>query len=409
MSVFQNFQIWVLNTNGSLLFSQVENNSHKNDSEDETVSSNQLAAVLQQNQSDQKMGDASVLQSSDTLKELMEARILMEAMESEQVCLIEELQQVRQENHRLIDILSNEDRVERIAMLKLDNSCTEQRGLENQNWSLATDSSKDISIIDLQIKLDTMTKDLEEARLLGYQYLEDRTSQLSRENQTDLIREEVELETTRTILHLQEEVAALQSEFQKKLYSVTEENKRLRNTVASKEDEIRALHAEWESASLELTSFLLDGSKSLRDASGQIKSIACSFPRGNFWVGEHVEKAAKSTVEKEETILLLQKNLEDAHTMVLQMEQKLSTLRGATMALTEIQGLEYDANSKEASQLMVGDKINLIEFHRPELVIQEAEADCCNTTEVIFMLNLHNYITLKTYTLLVIDSASYIC
>ncbi|KAM7488000.1 hypothetical protein LguiB_025484 [Lonicera macranthoides] len=364
----------------------VENSSHKNDVEDETVSSDQLAAVVQQNQNDQKMGDASVLQSSDTLKELMEARILMEAMESEQVCLIEELQQVRQENHRLIDILSNEDKVERIAMLKLDKSCNEQRGLENQNLTLATDSSKDISIIDLQIKLDTMTKDLEEARLLGYQYLEDRASQLSRENQTDLIREEVELETTRTILHLQEEVAALQSEFQKKLCSVTEENKRLRNIVASKDDEIRALHAEWESASLELTRFLLDGSKSLRDASGQIKSIACSFPRGNFWVGEHVEKAAKSTVEKEETILLLQKNLEDAHSMVLQMEQKLSTLRGATMALTEIQGLENDANSKEASQLtmMLGDKINLTEFHRPsELVIREAEAGCCNMTELI--------------------------
>lgn len=121
---------------------------------------------------------------------------------------------------------------------------------------------------------------------------------------------------------------------------------------------------EWERATLELTSFLIEGSKSLRDASGQIESIAYSFPHVNDWLGEHVERAAKVCVEKEETILLLQKSLEDAQNMVLDMEQKLNSLKGATAALTEVQQRENDASTKKTIQLsaLLNSKINMIDM-----------------------------------------------
>ncbi|OMP05747.1 hypothetical protein COLO4_08585 [Corchorus olitorius] len=108
--------------------------------------------------------------------------------------------------------------------------------------------------------------------------------------------------------------------------------------ITAKEQEAKSICMEWERATLELTSFLLDGSKSLKDASRQIENIACSFPEINVWVGEHVERAAKVCIDKEERILLLQRSLEDAQRMIVEMEMKLSSLKGATIALNENQG-----------------------------------------------------------------------
>ncbi|KAK3007108.1 hypothetical protein RJ639_016177, partial [Escallonia herrerae] len=352
----------------SELRDQVETTPLSSDSADKMASYNQPDNEVQQNKNEHWMGGAK---SSDLLQELTEARLLIEAMEREQVCLIEELELVQKDNHRLMEILSNENKLERNSFPDNDNYCTETSKLRNQNLSSAA-----IGTMDLQIKFEKVTKDLEEARLLSSQYLEDRESQLSREHQNELIREEVEMETAKTILHLQEEVAALQLELQERLSSMVEENKKLRNTAAAKENEMKDLHAEWESASLELTSFLLDGSKSLKDATGQIESIAHSFPHVNVCIGEHIEKAAKVCVEKEERLFLLQKSLEDAQRTILQMEQKLNSLKGATMAFAEV------------PQSMLSDHPNAIpaenvEEHFSKAGIHQSLIEACANTSAL--------------------------
>ncbi|KAI4335052.1 hypothetical protein L6164_013735 [Bauhinia variegata] len=222
---------------------------------------------------------------------------------------------------------------------------------------------------ELEAKLEKLSKDLEEVKLLNNQYQEKWTLQLSQNLQTESVCEEVEMETTRTILHLQEEIAGLQSELEGRLGSITQENTDLRNMVAEKEEEIRTLHLDWERAIRELTTFLLDGSRSLKDARSQVESITCSFPQVNAWISEHVGMTVKSYIEKEETIQQLQSSLEDAQKTVLEMESKLSSLKEATIALSAFQQLGNDNSSEEVDQLrmLLNEKINMVRMLESEI------------------------------------------
>ncbi|XP_031256347.1 kinesin-like protein KIN-12C [Pistacia vera] len=356
-------------------YSLVESISMRSDSGDEVASYAQTDDATTQNKYDQNMISASVLHPSDAEKELMEARMLIEALESEQVDLFRELQLVREQNHRYMEILSNRDNEEKQSVLKVGGYCLED-DLEQQNKLLVKKHSEGIDKMSLQAKLDKLTKDLEAARSLNCQYLEDQASQLSRQHQTDLVCEQAELETSRAILHLQEDVAALQLELDKRLCCMTEENTILRNALTAKEEEIRALCTEWEKATLELTNFLIDGSRSLKDASGQIESIVCSFPQVNIWISEKVESAARECIEKEETILLLQKSLEDAQKMVLDMEEKLISLKGATIALNEFQQPDTENSKEEVVQLslLLNEKINMVEVLESKLKAKEDQS-----------------------------------
>jgi kinesin family protein 15 len=292
------------------------------------------------------VGDASVSQPIDTQKELIDARVLIEAMESEQVHLITELQHTQEENQRLVGMLSNKEKVDRQSVLEVQSHLLKLGDLETQNMGLLMEGREDIERKVLQAKLDKMSKDLEEVRSLNIQYREDQAFHSSQQHQIELVCEQVEMETSKTILHLQEDVAALQLELHERFCYMTQENSSLRNTIAAKEEEIKALRMEWERATLELTSFLVDGSKSLKDASGQIDGIARSFPQASCCISEHVERAARVCMEKEESILLLEKSLEDAQMMVMEMELKLRSLKDATMALNEFQQLDNDGSTE---------------------------------------------------------------
>ncbi|KAL3505563.1 hypothetical protein ACH5RR_030945 [Cinchona calisaya] len=309
---------------------------------------------------------ALIFQCNDIQKELMDARSIIEAMESKQVTFIEALEFMRNENHNLREMLQNQKNKE-CDIRPEPKDCNKQ-------------SSFETSTLVLRAKLDKLSKDLKEEQLPNSQYLEDHTMGLFRDLQTELIQEEVEIETTKTILHLQEEIATLESELQGRLHSLAEENKSLRNCVAAKEDEMKALCSDWEWATLELTTFLIDGSKTLRDASSQIESIACLFPCVNVWIGEHVERAAKLCVEKEESILLLKRSLEDAQKTVSEMDQKLNSLRGVTMALTEVQQIKHSENNLMCKENCISeDEIytddNCLEMkkycHQPMMVLRD--------------------------------------
>lgn len=308
--------------------------------------------------------------TTNIVEELMDARTLLDAMESQQVRLVEELQYVRQENDRLVETLSNSNKAQTCPMLDHESHISENGWLLSQNLPSVNDDSTD-GMMDLQARLDKMANELEDVGFLNDH--DDHLSHSSLRDQVDLIHEEVENEATNAILHLQEELASLQVKYHRRLCSMSEENKKLRRIVAAKEDEVYKLHTDWERASLELTSFLLDGSKSLKDASGQIESIARSFPCYNVWVGEHVKKAATVCIEKEQTVLQLEKNLVDAQSTIVEMQEKLSSLRSATIALTEIQYTEHDARIEEAYPLSskLDDKTNMTDFQDNKFMSKE--------------------------------------
>ncbi|KAI3469226.1 hypothetical protein Pfo_025889 [Paulownia fortunei] len=296
-------------------------------------------------------------------RQLMDAQSLIETMKLEQFQLIEELESVQTENQHLMKMLDTKEVAQRKLEDQSEDYKRKQSGSGNQDPTVSIEGSEGTSILALQAKLEKLSKDLKEAQILNRQYIEDHATRLSEDHQTEFVRNEVEMETTRTIIHLQEERDKLQSEFQVCLCSMAEQNLSLRNSVTAKEDELRVFCAEWERATLELTTFLINGSRSLGDASHEIKSISSSFPNVNDWISEHVERAAKICVEKEETILLLQNSLEDAQNTVMQMEQKLYSLKGATIALTEFQQPEK-SSSREEIQLsrMPNDSTEMKEF-----------------------------------------------
>ncbi|KAL8481206.1 hypothetical protein ACS0TY_027650 [Phlomoides rotata] len=355
-------------------FNSIDNVLLRRDSVDEAMSYSVLGDKVIEDENDEKVGNLSNVQCDNTDKQLMDAQCLIETMKLEHVQLIRELESLKTENQQLAKILER-----------------------NLYPTVSTEGSDGTAILALQAKLEELSKDLKEAQMFNNQYIEDHATRLSQDHQTELVRSEVEMETTRTIIHLQDEIEKLQSEFRVSVCSMAEENLSLRNSVAANEDKLRVFCAEWEKATLELTAFLTDGSRSLRDASHQIKSISSSFPKVNEWINEHVEKAAKVCIEKEETILLLQSSLEDAQNTVMEMEQKLYSLKDATMALTaSFQQPEKSWREEIQLSRMPNDLTEVEEFpeHEPmskkgQIIVSQAEtpilvenrvSDCSRST-----------------------------
>ncbi|CAA0829443.1 Phragmoplast orienting kinesin-1 [Striga hermonthica] len=296
----------------------VDDRSQRSDSLDEVQPNSLSGNNFTYGKEDEKMEHLKFMNHGNIHKQLMEPHCFIKTMKLEQFQLVKELESAQSENQHLTR--------------KLENMEVEKRKLENQNENYETSGT-----LAWQTKLEKLSEDLKEAQTFNRRLMDDHETRLSQDHQTEMVRGEVEMETSRTIIQLQEEIDRLQSEFQVCLCSMAEQNLSLRNTVVAKETELYESHIEWERATLELTTFLVNGSKSLRDASREIKNISSSFPNVSYWISEQVERAAKICVEKEETILLLQKSLEDAQNTMLEMEQKLVCLKDAAIALTESQ------------------------------------------------------------------------
>ncbi|KAI3977284.1 hypothetical protein MKX01_030910 [Papaver californicum] len=356
--------------------SSVEIASARTDLDDETASyAREDDEVLRKH--DLRMGTTLALQLSETENDLMEARYLIEAMESEQVRLIEELDILQKKNSQYLELLRNGEFGHTQTKLQHENPCEpseRDKLIKNPaqlNRTLATENNVAGSV--LQCKLDRMNRDLEEARLLIRRYQDDQESKQHQENEFEEIRQQVEVETAKAILDLQDNLTALQHELHERLCLATEENMRLRNSISTREVEMKVLTEEWEKATLELTAFIADGCISLEVASDQVRVIADSFPESKVWISEHVEMAAKSFLEKEKTIEQLRKSLEDALKMGLDMELKLSSLKGATLAITDVQQLEKDETDREIILLrsQLSEKIHMIQDLESALQVKE--------------------------------------
>ncbi|GAB4859030.1 hypothetical protein Ancab_010498 [Ancistrocladus abbreviatus] len=333
--------------------STVETISNRSDYGYELVSYDQAEVEVQHGKNEQKMDDLIVMQTTEIAKQLFDARLLIEELKSEQVRLTEELKFMRERNQQLTGILS---RTQSGCILKSEHQKVEiADSSDDPNKSPVTDKDDSAKIMVLQ---DKKTEELREMRLPDGQHEANQISGFGDQEVVELVHEQVDMEVTGPASHAQEDVATIPLELCEELRCMNAENVELRSSIAAKDNEMRALCTEWERATLELTNFLVDGSKSLKNASTHIKSIACLFPEVNLCLSEHVERAAKVCVEKQDTILLLQKSLEDAQSMALQMEHKLNSLKGAAIALNGTELLENNGSIKEPIQprAIVNDK-----------------------------------------------------
>ncbi|KAL6008760.1 hypothetical protein ACLOJK_021986 [Asimina triloba] len=378
----------------------VELTSASRETQDVIASPGEVMERLMQN-TGETMDTSENLQPADAQKEMIDARYLVEALEAQQLQLIEELDNLRQENSRYLDLLQHQAYSSCLPVVKLQTNC-EPPCRHRKNHELREQSDQILECgcnikPGLEENWERMKKDLEAARSLNCQYQYEQESQQSHKYELERVCEEVEVETSKTILHLQEEVATLHHEIdsknenesfakshywllrmenqklQDRVCILTQENISFKNAIASRDNEINSSNEEWEKAVVELTSFLVDGRQSLEDASDQIESIVHSFSEKKAWVGEEVEKAVKVFIEQEQIILDLQNRVEDAQNLGLEMKLKLNELKRAALAMTEVQELEKSDCLQDVLQfrMLLNEKICTVKNLETQIKIKE--------------------------------------
>ncbi|KAB2602968.1 phragmoplast orienting kinesin 2-like [Pyrus ussuriensis x Pyrus communis] len=303
-------------------------------------------------------------QHDDASRQLEEAKSVIEALESQQLLSINELEDLRK--------LLSERELE-LRALKEQRTLKEFRDLSPSNCSNNHDSP-------LQGNLKRMHDSLEKAKRLNTWYQSDRAFQVSNEEEMDEVRRQVEAETAEVIVCMQEELGMLQQQVQnshlkdlemnknvmiletelkevrEKLYILNEDNGRLSKELEEKDGKVRTLSREWTLLSSEIEEVLSDGCEELDGASDQLNLISNSFPQKRIWLSEQVGRTVRIISEKEYLIEELRRCLEDANNKKNEVECMLKSMRGATLAITEAH--EQECCEKEKEMLMLTTKLN---------------------------------------------------
>lgn len=286
-------------------------------------------------------------QWEDAKGELNEAKSVIEALESQQLLSISEIEEIKICNNHYLEILSQQEH--QIAALK------EQRQGRDPILSCSKNSEGEDSVLQSQLK--RMQASLDKAKRLNTLYRSDHASQISNEEEMDETRRQAEAETAEVIVCLQEELSVFQQrvqdselrekeaegrlhnfeiklkELQESSDMMSHENETLRQSLLEKNMEIQSLAEDWELLSCEIEESLIEGHDALRSVSDQLASVSLSNRRDR--ISEQLGKVARQISDKESIIEQLNKCLEDANTRANEMERMLMSLRGAAMLMTE--------------------------------------------------------------------------
>ncbi|POO03052.1 hypothetical protein TorRG33x02_011130, partial [Trema orientale] len=301
-------------------------------------------------------------QYEDARTELTDAKSVIEAIESQQLLSISEMEDLRNCNNCHMQLLSKQE----VEIMSLK----EQLALkELRDVSAAKCSKNDTSL--LQDKVKRMQCSLERAKRLNTWYQNDREFQVSNDEEMDQVRRQAEAETAEVIVCLQEELAILQQQVQDshlkevemkrnlmlsetelkevhdKVNLLTEDNASLNAKLEEKDRELRTLSEEWSLLTSEIEEVLADGFELLIDASDELEHISSSFPQKRIWISEHVGRMVRTISEKELLVEELRRCLEDANNKRTDVESMLKSLRGAAMVITEAHQRECSEKEKD--------------------------------------------------------------
>ncbi|KAF5198808.1 Kinesin-like protein kin-12f, partial [Thalictrum thalictroides] len=268
----------------------------------------------------------------------------------------------------------------------------------------------------LQFKLKRMQDSLEMAKRMNESYQNNQVSETSNEEERDKVRKQAEAETADVIICFQEELLTLQQQVEvynrkeletqdsllflenelkdmkEKLSLMTRDNKRLNEVVQEKDEELKSLSEEWETLACEIEEVIADGHRSLEVASDQVELVTNSFS-SRTWVCQQVGKIISNASEKDLIIDELQKSLEEAQNIRIDMDWKLSSLRGAALAITEVQQQENSGKEKEILHLTakLSEKSSIITALEERIKIREdqvSRAEKCATVAFVIVSRL---------------------
>ncbi|KAL5713441.1 hypothetical protein ACHQM5_015513 [Ranunculus cassubicifolius] len=196
-----------------------------------------------------------------TEKKLKDSISVTEALESQQIQLISELEDLKNSNSHYLDLVKKQEY--EVSSLREQICCQDLRELSSLERSENNDS-------DLQVKLNRMQYSLEKAKKLNTWYQSDQVCKTSHEQEMDEVRRQVEAETAEVIICLQEELTNLQQqvkdcdgkeieakerlllleselkEMKEKFDLMMQDYNRLNVLVLEKDEEMKTLSEEWE-------------------------------------------------------------------------------------------------------------------------------------------------------------------
>ncbi|KAJ0801308.1 putative plus-end-directed kinesin ATPase [Helianthus annuus] len=250
----------------------------------------------------------------DLKDELEEAKSVIEALETQQLISINELEDLRNRNNRF-----------------------------SQDLHLPPSSNETERV---QEKMNRMQDSLEKARRTNKWYKTERECNAVNEEEMDEVRKQVEAETAEVIVCLQEEISSLQEQLldsttketelkqeltvvQAKLTAITECNEALKENYEEKEREHNVL-------TNEIQEVLTAGHDALEDALNDLDDVT---------VCEQLQLITKNILEKDSRIKELNLCLEDAKNKGTEMEGMLRSLKGATLVMSEAH--QQDCSEKD--------------------------------------------------------------
>ncbi|KAL7118896.1 hypothetical protein ACP275_02G029800 [Erythranthe tilingii] len=292
---------------------------------------------------------ASVTKEYDEVQEeLKNVKLVFEALESQQIQLINEIENLKNSNVHYEELLKEKEL--EISHLKQHPSLI--KNLESEDSPL-------------EAKLKKMHESLEKAKRLNNWYQNDLAFQTSHEEEAEEVRKQVEAETAEVIVCLQEELSVLQQEvndsktketesrdllailqsqmktMEEDLHLRSADNAKLAEMLEDKEKQLRTLTEEWELIAGEIEGILSGGHEAFKDVSDQVDASKLS------WISEHFGKMKKYSIEQEVVIEELNRCLKDAVDRRDDMECMLRSLRGAALVMTETHQQECSEKDRE--------------------------------------------------------------
>ncbi|KAL0384166.1 UNVERIFIED_CONTAM: Kinesin-like protein KIN-12D [Sesamum radiatum] len=292
-------------------------------------------------------------------EELKNVKLVIEALESQQIHSINEIEDLRNSKVQLEELLKEKE---------LEISYLKEQAHVQEFTSYKHPKSEDSP---LEAKLKKMHESLEKAKRLNKWYQNDLAFQATHEEEVEEVRKQVEAETAEVIVCLQEELSALHQEvhdsklkeietrdrlaqlenqikiMEDNLHLRSDENTKLADMLEDRENKLITLTEEWELIASEVEGILSGGNEALKDASDQIDVISSSIPHKRSWISEQFGRMKKYIFEKELLIEELNRCLKDAVDRRDDMERMLRSLRGAALVMTETHQQECCEKDKE--------------------------------------------------------------
>ncbi|XP_024015333.1 kinesin-like protein KIN-12D [Eutrema salsugineum] len=337
-------------------------------------------------------------QHENVNSELGETKSVVEALESQNIILIQEALELRRIKENYIELLQKQE---------LDIPAMKSK---------QSNEFKDIPAEDnaIDTKFKKMQSSLEKAKRLNMLLKSDIASKACGDEEMGEVHRQAEAATAEVIVCLQNELEVLQkevSDFQSKekvtekqvqvletrmdelqdnLRDMTMDNEQLQENLRGKEMELQIISNEMELLTAELEEILLNGNEGLTDACYQADLISGSFPDKRIWISEQIGGLKRTISERELMIEDLENCLEDANKKRCDIESMLKSLRGAALVMSEAHQREYEEKETHVQLLksQLCTKTEAISRLQEKLKMAESwiyEASHCATASLVIV------------------------